>query len=53
MVDSPTSDAAFSPSVGVGVIGFFDLLRLDVGRTLRGNRWLVSLDVTRDLWPVL
>lgn len=53
MVDSPTTGAAFSPSVGLGVIGFFDLLRIDVGRALRGGGWLVSFDVSRDLWPVL
>jgi hypothetical protein len=53
LVDSPEGGAGFSPSVGVGVIGFFDLLRLDVGRALRGSGWLVSIDVTRDLWPVL
>lgn len=44
---------AFSPSVGAGAIGLFDLLRVDVGRTLRGDGWLFSIDVTRDLWPVL
>ena len=41
------------PSVGVGVIGFFDLLRIDVARTLRGGRWLFSVDAARDFWKVL
>jgi len=40
------------PSAGVGVLGLFDLLRLDVGKATRGG-WLVSIDVARDLWPVL
>ncbi len=40
-------------SVGVGVIGFFDLFRLDVARTLRGGRWLFSVDVAREFWHVL
>jgi hypothetical protein len=34
------------------VLGLFDLLRLDVGKATRGG-WLVSIDVARDLWPVL
>ena len=41
------------PSVGVGAIAFFDLLRIDVGRGLRHGRWTLSIDVTRDLWPIL
>lgn len=41
------------PSVGLGVIGFFDLLRIDVARTLRGGRWLFSVDASRDFWKVL
>ena len=42
-----------APSVGVGIIGFFDLLRIDVARTLRGGRWLFSVDVAREFWKVL
>ena len=41
------------PSVGVAALAFFDLLRVDVARGLRDGRWSFSLDVTRDLWPVL
>jgi len=43
------------PSVGLGAIGLFDLLRVDVGRSVgsRGGRWLLSIDVDRQLWPVL
>lgn len=40
-------------SLGLGVVGFFDLLRIDVARTLRGGRWLLSVDVARDFWKVL
>ncbi len=46
-------DIGVRPSVGLGIIGFFDLLRVDVARTVRGSDWLFSLDLTRDLWPVL
>ncbi|MBK7908120.1 MAG: hypothetical protein IPJ78_16360 [Gemmatimonadetes bacterium] len=41
------------PSAGVGIIGFFDLLRIDVARTLRGGRWMVSVDASREFWNVL
>ncbi|MEN9791847.1 MAG: hypothetical protein RLZZ63_1505 [Gemmatimonadota bacterium] len=42
-----------APSVGLGLIGLFDLLRLDVARPLRGRGWLVSVDVARAFWPAL
>ena len=41
------------PSVGVGLLTFFDLLRFDVARGLRDGRWSFSVDVTRDIWGVL
>jgi hypothetical protein len=41
------------PAVGLGGIGFFDLLRLDVARGLRDGGWTFSVDVSRSLWPVL
>ena len=41
------------PAVGLGSIGFFDLLRVDVARGLRHGRWTFSLDIARDLWPIL
>ncbi len=41
------------PSVGLGLIGLFDLLRLDVARPLRGNGWLFSVDVAREFWRVM
>jgi hypothetical protein len=45
--------AGFSPSVGLGVLTFFELLRVDVARGLRDGRWTASVDVSRDFWPVL
>jgi hemolysin activation/secretion protein len=45
--------AGWYPAVGVGALLFFDLLRLDVARGLHHGRWTFSLDVTRDLWPIL
>ena len=35
------------PSVGVGAVSLFDMLRVDVGRGLRNGRWTFALDVTR------
>lgn len=46
-------DAGFYPSIGVGVLTLFDLLRVDVARGLRGGRWTFTLDVTREFWRVL
>jgi hypothetical protein len=42
------------PSVGVGLIGFFDLVRIDVARGLAsGGRWTFSIDAARAFWPIL
>ena len=45
--------AGWYPALGVGALLFFDLLRVDVARGLHHGRWTFSLDVTRDLWPIL
>lgn len=41
------------PSVGLGALTVFDVLRIDVARGLRAGRWTLSIDVNRDFWPVL
>jgi hypothetical protein len=41
------------PSVGIGALSFFDLIRFDVARGLRDGRWTFSVDVGRDLWGIL
>ena len=41
------------PSVGAGLLVFFDLVRLDVARGLRDGRWKFGIDLTRDLWRIL
>ncbi len=41
------------PSVGVGYLLPFDLVRIDVARGLRNGRWTFSIDVGRDLWSIL
>lgn len=40
-------------SVGVGVLSFFDQLRVDVARGLRQGRWTIGVDLARELWPIL
>ena len=41
------------PSVGLGLLTLFELLRLDVARGLRDGRWSFSVDVSRDFWRIL
>ncbi|HKR10012.1 MAG TPA: hypothetical protein VJS39_12535 [Gemmatimonadaceae bacterium] len=41
------------PSVGLGALTVFDVLRLDVAHGLRNGRWTFSVDVGRDFWSVL
>ena len=43
----------FYPSVGIGALTVFDILRVDVARGLRDGRWTMSMDLNRDFWPVL
>jgi hypothetical protein len=51
--ESSTARTGVFPSVGIAVMPFFELLRIDVARGLRDGRWSLNIDVTRDLWPVL
>jgi hypothetical protein len=46
-------DAGWYPSVGVGLLTLFDLLRFDVAKGMRDGRWAFSVDVIRDFWPIL
>ena len=41
------------PALGLGALTVFDVIRLDVGRGLRGGRWTFSVDIGRDFWSVL
>ena len=41
------------PSLGIGALTIFDLLRFDVARGLRDGRWTFVVDVSRDLWSIL
>ena len=41
------------PSVGIGALSIFDLIRIDVARGLRDGRWSFSVDVGRELWGIL
>lgn len=41
------------PSVGVGLLTVFDLLRFDVARGTRDGRWSFYFDLSRDFWGIL
>ena len=41
------------PSIGVGALALFDLLRFDVARGLRDGRWTFNVDVSRAFWGIL
>ena len=41
------------PSVGVAVMPFFGLVRLQVARGLRGGRWTFDVDLSREFWGIL
>ena len=50
---SPNGENGLFPSLGIGLLTPFELLRVDVARGLRDGRWTFSLDVTREFWSVL
>ncbi len=53
-VDGPDAAArGWHGSVGLGVLAFFDQLRVDVARGGRGGRWTFSVDLAQTLWPIL
>lgn len=41
------------PSLGIGLLPVFELLRFDVARGLRNGRWTFSFDLSRDFWGIL
>ncbi|MEP7344099.1 MAG: hypothetical protein ABI877_02475 [Gemmatimonadaceae bacterium] len=41
------------PSVGVGLLPAFDLVRVDLSRSLRDGQWGFSIDIARDFWRIL
>ena len=51
--DDAAHPAGGYPSVGVAVMPFFGLLRLQVARGLRGGRWTFDLDISREFWGIL
>ncbi len=52
-IPSQALPGGWFPSIGLGALTLFDLVRFDVARGLRGGRWTFSVDVSRDLWPIL
>ncbi len=51
--NDPAHPTGVYPAVGIAVIPFFDLLRLQVARGLRGGRWTFNVDVAREFWGIL
>jgi hypothetical protein len=49
----PTRPEGLYPTVGIGALSFFDLLRLDVARGLRDGRWMFNIDVNREFWSIM
>jgi hypothetical protein len=41
------------PSIGIGALTVFDVLRFDVARGLRDGRWTFSVDAGREFWSIL
>ncbi len=51
--DAWIDGAGWHPSVGLGVLTIFDLLRFDVARGLIDGRWTFNVDVSPTFWRVL
>lgn len=49
----PSLTEGVYPSVGIGLLTVYDLLRFDVARGLRNGRWMFNVDVNRDFWSIL
>jgi hypothetical protein len=52
-IQMPFGPTAGYPSVGIGLLTFFDLLRLDVAKGLRNGRWSFAIDVSGEFWGVM
>ena len=50
---APGQRSGWYPSLGLGTMAFFDLIRVDVARGLRDGRWTFSLDLSREFWGIL
>jgi hypothetical protein len=48
-----TARQGWYPSLGLGALTVFDVLRFDVARGLRNGRWTFGVDIGRDFWSVL
>ncbi|MEO7503483.1 MAG: hypothetical protein ABIW94_12670, partial [Gemmatimonadaceae bacterium] len=49
----PSLPSGWFPSVGLGGLVLFDVLRFDVARGLRDGRWTFSVDAGREFWGIL
>jgi hypothetical protein len=51
--DQGAPDQGWHAAAGLGVLAFFDQLRIDVARGVRNGRWTLSVDLAQALWPIL
>ncbi len=49
----PSPPAGVYPSLGLGMLSFFDLIRFDVARGLRHGGWQFGVDIDRGFWGIL
>jgi hypothetical protein len=45
--------AGIHPSAGIALQPFFEMLRLQLARGLRGGEWQFNVDVSREFWSIL
>jgi len=49
----PSLPSGWFPSIGLGALTVFDVLRFDVARGLRDGRWTFSVDAGQEFWGIL
>jgi hypothetical protein len=42
-----------APSLGLGLMPFYEAMRFDVAHGFRGNTWTFTVDVSREFWSIL
>ena len=47
------AETGWYPSLGLGLIALFDLLRVDAVKGLRDGRWSWNVDISRDFWRIM
>lgn len=53
VLGTASGTAGLYPSAGLGVLMFYDLLRVDMARGLRGGTWRFAIDIDQSFWGIL